>query len=197
MVHLYEPLPALRPVAELLERLPVALFPAEVPPHEVALVTWTDRMHFQHRARNARYCARWGYACYLNATRRLPHLPQTFEKLPLVRWALQHHQVVLQLDDDASVHRAHQPLQDFLRTFPTASLIASSAGWDVPVALGEYKTTWDVDTTVHPTRPKARSRRRTRRRAASSCGAERVHAHAARRPARAQRAAGSYCTGAV
>ena len=154
MVHLYEPLPALRPVAELLERLPVALFPAEVPPHEVALVTWTDRMHSHHRARNARYCARWGYACYLNATRRLPHLPQTFEKLPLVRWALQHHQVVLQLDDDASVHRAHQPLQDFLRTFPTASLIASSAGWDVPVALGEYKTTWDVDTTVHPARPK-------------------------------------------
>ena len=153
MGHLYEPVAPLRVVAEKLERIPVAHFPFEVPSHEIALVTWTDRMHPQHRRRNLRYCARWGYACYLNATRRLPHLPQTFEKLPLVRWALDRHQVVLQIDDDASVHRAHQPLQDFLRTFPASSLIASSAGWDVPFALGEFKRTWDVDTTVHPKRP--------------------------------------------
>ena len=32
--------------------------------------------------------------------------------------ALETHDAVLQIDDDASVHRPHQPLTDFLRTFP-------------------------------------------------------------------------------
>lgn len=155
MMHLYEPIAPLRPVSQRLERLPVQLFPAEVLPWRIAVVTWTNRAHPQHEARNAAYCRRWGYACYRNATRNLPHLPHTFEKLPLVRWALERHDAVLQIDDDASVHRAHQPIADFLRTFPTASLIAASHSWDVPVAAGRYQTTWDVPTTVHPKRPES------------------------------------------
>lgn len=154
MAHLYDPIAPLQPVARRLERLPVQHFLEMPPPSDIALVTWTDRLHVQHQTRNARYCRRWGYACYWNATRNLPHLPQTFEKLPLVRWALGRHAAVLQIDDDASVHRSHQPLEDFLRTFPTASLIVASAGWDVPVGAGQHKTTWDVPTTVHPNRPK-------------------------------------------
>lgn len=153
MSHLYDPIAPLRPVADWLARVPVQHFPTEVLPRRIAVVTWTDRLHVQHQTRNARYCRRWGYACYWNATRHLPHLPQTFEKLPLVRWALERHDVVLQIDDDASVHRSHQPIADFVRTFPTASLIASSAGWDVPIGAGRLKTTWDVPTTVHPRRP--------------------------------------------
>ena len=151
--HLYDPIAPLWPVAQRLEQLPVQHFPNELLPQQIALVTWTDRAFPNHQTRNALYCRRWRYACYWNATRNLPHLPQTFEKLPLVRWALERHNVVLQIDDDASVHRAHQPLEDFLRTFPTASLIVSSAGWDVPVGAGRHKTTWDVPTTVHPQRP--------------------------------------------
>jgi hypothetical protein len=153
MPHLYEPVPPLWPVAKRLERLPLQRFPAELLPRRIALVTWTNRLFSQHEARNAAYCARWGYTCIWNTTRNLPRLPHTFEKLPLVRWALERHDAVLQIDDDASVQRAHQPIGDFLRTFPTASLIASSAGWDVPVGEGRFKTTWDVPTTVHPKQP--------------------------------------------
>ena len=153
MSHLYDPIAPLWPVAQRLERLPVERFNTEVLPWRIALVTWTDRVHPNHDARNAAYCRRFGYTCLWNSTRQLPHLPKTFEKLPLVRWALERHDAVLQIDDDASVHRPHQPLGDFLRTFPTASLIASSAGWDVPVGSGRFKTTWDVPTTVHPKRP--------------------------------------------
>jgi hypothetical protein len=152
--HLYDPIAPLWPVAQPLERLPVQHFAELPPPERIAIVTWTDRVYRNHRARNAAYCRHWGYACFWNATRRLPHLPHTFEKLPLVRWALESHDAVLQIDDDASVHRQHQPIEDFLRTFPTASLIVSSAGWDVPVVEpGRFKTTWDVPTTVHPKRP--------------------------------------------
>jgi hypothetical protein len=151
--HLYDPIAPLWPVANRLERLPLERFPAELLPQRIALVTWTDRLFSEHLSRNAAYCRRWGYACFWNETRRLPRLPQTFEKLPLVRWALERYDVVLQIDDDASVHRPHQPLGDFLRTFPTASLIASSAGWDVPDGPGRFKTTWDVPTTVHPKHP--------------------------------------------
>jgi hypothetical protein len=123
------------------------------PPERIALVTWTNRPFYNHRGRNAAYCRRWGYSCIWNATRQLPHLYRTFEKLPLVRWVLESHDAVLQIDDDASVHRPHQPIEDFLRTFPTASLIASSAGWSVPVESRRFKTTWDVPTTVHPKLP--------------------------------------------
>lgn len=151
--HLYNPLEPLWPVAKRLERLPVQRFSEMPPPERIALVTWTDRAYPNHRARNAAYCRRWGYTCLWNATRRLPHLPKVFEKFPIVRWALEWHDAVLQIDDDASVHRTHQPIEDFLRTFPTASLIASSFGWNVPVESGRFKMTWDVPTTVHPMRP--------------------------------------------
>ena len=152
--HLYDPIEPLWPVAQQLKRLPMQHFSKMPPPERIALVTWTDRAFPNHRGRNAAYCRRWGYTCVWNATRQLPHLPKTFEKLPLVRWALERHDAVLQIDDDASVHRPHQPIEDFLRTFPTASLIASSAGWTVPVGSGRFKTTWDVPTTVHPKRPR-------------------------------------------
>ena len=151
--HLYEPIPPLLAVATLLEGLPLEHFPKLPPPERIALVTWTNRQHSNHRRRNAQYCSRMGYSCFWNATRNLPHLPHTFEKLPLVRWALRTHDAVLQIDDDASVWRQHQPIEDFLRTFPTSSIIASNAGWEVPVAHGKTKTTWDVRTTVHPRFP--------------------------------------------
>ena len=151
--RLFDLIEPLWPVAQRLEGLSVQRFPNIPPPERIALVTWTDRVYANHRARNEAYCRRWGYACLWNATRHLPRLPKTFEKLPLVRWALETYDVVLQIDDDASVNRPHQPLADFLRTFPTASLIVASHGWDVPVGAGRYKTTWDVPTTVHPGRP--------------------------------------------
>jgi len=153
MTHLYAPIPPLRSVSRQLEHVPLQHFASLPAPERIALVTWTDRVHTQHARRNAAYCKRWGYTCFWNTTRQLPHLPKTFEKLPLVRWALEKHDVVLQIDDDASVHRQHQPLEDFLRTFPTSSLIASNAGWEVPLGKGEFKTTWDVSTTVNPAHP--------------------------------------------
>jgi hypothetical protein len=129
MPHLYEPIPPLWPVAKRLERLPLQRFPAELPPQRIALVTWTNRRFSQHEARNAAYCARWGYACIWNTTRNLPRLPHTFEKLPLVRWALERHDAVLQIDDDASVQRApaHWPLLQPI-SHVTATRCASSAG---------------------------------------------------------------------
>jgi hypothetical protein len=151
--HLYDPVPTLRAVAARLERLPLEPFPVLPPPGRIALATWTDRKHPNHARRNAAYCRRWGYACVWNATRTLPHLSPMFEKLPLVRWALEAHDAVLMIDDDASVHRQHQPLEDFLRTFPTSAFVASSCGWNVPVSVHAYKTTWDVPSTVHPQRP--------------------------------------------
>ncbi len=148
--HLYDPVPTLHAVASRLEQLPLEHFFDVPPPERIAIVTWTNRRHYNHAARNADYCIRWGYSCFWNATRNLPHLSPTFEKLPLVRWALAVYDAVLMIDDDASVHRQHQPLEDFLRTFPTSSLVASSCCWNVPVATYAYKTTWDVASTVHP-----------------------------------------------
>ena len=153
MVHLYPPIAPLKPVARLLEEVPMQHFQDLPPPERIALVTWTDRDYHRHHARNAAYCRRWHYTCHWNATRTLPHLPKHFEKLALVRWAFDAYDAVLLIDDDASVHRPHQPLTDFLRTFPTSSIIASNAGWDVPVAAGSLKTTWDVPSTVHPQHP--------------------------------------------
>ena len=151
--HLYDPIPTLRAVAAQLEPIPLEHFPGAPPPSRIALATWTNRAHPNHARRNAAYCKRWGYACLWNATRTLPRLSPMFEKLPLVRWALESYDAVLMIDDDASVHRQHQPLADFLRTFPTSAFVASSCCWNVPVSTLGYKTTWDVSSTVHPRRP--------------------------------------------
>lgn len=153
MRHLYEPIEVLKPVATALEGVRINRFGIVTKPHEIAMVTWTNRAFGNHTARNAAYCKRHGYTCILNATRRLPHLPHTFEKLALVRWALHNYDVVLEIDDDASIHRSQQQIQDFLRIFPTSSIIASNAGWDVPVAKGKMATTWDVSSTVNPANP--------------------------------------------
>ena len=150
---MYPPIPILNAAASRLERIPLEHFAEVPPPHQIAIATWTDRVHHRHTSRNLQYCKRWNYTCILNSTRNLPHLPPTFEKLPLVRWALTLFGAVLQVDDDASVYRQHQPIADFLRTFPTSSLIAASAGWDVPVGRGRTSTTWDVSSTVHPRKP--------------------------------------------
>lgn len=151
--HLYPPIPTLSAAASRLERIPLEHFEDVPTPRKIAVVTWTDRSYHKHTRRNLQYCKRWNYTCIVNSTRTLPRLPQTFEKLPLVRWALTLFDAVLQVDDDASVYRQHQPIADFLRTFPTSSLIASSAGWDVPVGPGRTSTTWDVPSTVHPQKP--------------------------------------------
>ena len=147
------PVSPLPEVARALRALPIERFVETPEPHRIAVVTWSNRSHPRHRARNLAYCRAHGYACMLNSTRNLPRLQPTFEKLPLVRWVLETHDAVLQLDDDASIHRPHQAIQTYLNVFPTSAMIGSSFGWEVPMGPGKMAHTWKVDRTVHPRHP--------------------------------------------
>ena len=139
--HLYPIRLAMESVASILARVGVDEVSPMPNASQIAVATWSQRPNATtphsdppkakaaptkvykrkeelHKLYNGAYCARYGYACIVDKTRRLPHLKPHFEKLAMVSALFeQGFRAVLLLDDDAFILRPEVSIEHWKYPF--------------------------------------------------------------------------------
>ena len=185
--HLYPIRLAMESVASILARVGVDEVSPMPNASQIAVATWSQRPNATtphsdppkakaaptkvykrkeelHKLYNGAYCARYGYACIVDKTRRLPHLKPHFEKLAMVSALFeQGFRAVLLLDDDAFILRPEVSIEHWLTVYQGDSLIAASHGWTTFMPAPDAgrhasgampsvyeRSTWDVPHHTNP-----------------------------------------------